>query len=155
MITMMSASASPSFRLVEELREPPAPDTVFLSAPDESAQDELLLRKLGPRGWGRVQYFRRFYASGWGEQNGRALSPKAFELFLRFVNAVKFPVAKTEPSVFLTNLGGIELCWEDALGKPVQVEFMREGVEFYEERTGAEGVEDHANLLDLSKRLSA
>jgi hypothetical protein len=38
---------------------------------------------------------------------------------------------------------------------PYRLQFMREGLEFYEERTGGQGMEDHVDLLALSKRLSA
>ena len=87
-------------------------------APDERAREDLLLRKLGPKGWGRVHHFRNYYGSGWGE-NGRALSPKALDAFFRFVEDAQFPTAG--PSVFLTDRGGIELCWEDRNGKSLSL----------------------------------
>ena len=76
-------------------------------APDQWARHELLLRKLGPKGWGRVYQFRNYYGPGWGER-GRVLSPRALEAFFRFVEMADFPPA-TRPSVFLTDRGGIEL----------------------------------------------
>ncbi|PYK98470.1 MAG: hypothetical protein DME19_12450 [Verrucomicrobia bacterium] len=81
---------SPAYSLVEELRELAAVAAVRRTAPDELAREELLLRKLGPKGWGRVYHFRNFYASGWGE-NGRVLSPRALDAFFRFVEEANFP----------------------------------------------------------------
>lgn len=140
-----------AYSLVEELREPAGVPAVRRTAPDELRREELLLRKLGPKGWGRVHHFRNYYASGWGG-NGRALSPKALDAFFRFVENVRFP--GTSPSVFLTDRGGIELCWEDREGKAVQVEFTETGAEFYQTATGEEGSMAFDGLGELAQRLS-
>ena len=95
---------------LEGLREQAQALSVRRTAPDEWAREELLLRKLGAKGWGRVYQFRNCYGSGWGE-NGRVLSPRALDAFFRFVEAASFPSGSTL-SVFLTDRGGIELCWE-------------------------------------------
>ena len=79
------------------------------------------------------------------------LSPKALDAFFRFLEAVDFPPAKTPPSVFLTDRGGIELSWEDADRKSVQAEFTRERVEFYREATGEEGTTGHDKVVQLSR----
>ena len=152
-MTALSYQSLPtSYRLVDELREPAAVAAVRRTAPDELAREDLLLRKLGPKGWGRVHHFRNYYASGWGE-NGRVLSPKALDAFFRFVEEAQFPAGG--PSVFLTDRGGIELCWEDRNGKPVQVEFTGTGAEFYKAATDEEGVAAFDGLAQLSRRLSA
>ncbi|SRR6266571_6808613 len=145
----------PAYTLTEDLRELSEPASIRRPAPDELAREELLLRKLGPRGWGRVHHFRNYYESGWGEHAGRVLSPMALEAFFRFLASTSFPTGKTAPSVFLTDRGGVELCWENAAGRSVQVEFTREGVEFYDETTGEEGVVGHDASLELSRRLSS
>ena len=141
-----------TYRLVDELREPAAVDAVRRTAPDERAREDLLLSKLGPKGWGRVYHFRNYYASGWGE-NGRVLSPKALDAFFRFVEDTRFPT--DSPSVFLTDRGGIELCWEDCNGKSVQIEFTQTGAEFYQAATEEEGAVTFDGLAQLSRRLSA
>jgi len=115
---------------------------------------DLLLRKLGPKGWGRVYQFRNYYESGWGEK-GRVLSPKALDAFLRFLEEATFPADKTSPSVFLTDRGGIELCWEDPSGKSVQVEFTGTGAEFYKAATDEEGAVALDALTQLPRLLSA
>jgi len=145
---------SPAYSLVEELRELAAVAAVRRTAPDELAREELLLRKLGPKGWGRVYHFRNYYASGWGE-NGRVLSPRALDAFFRFVEEANFPAGKSSPSVFLTDRGGIELCWEDGDGKQVQVEFTGTCAEFYKAATEEEGVVTFDGLAELARRLSA
>ena len=91
------------------------------AAGTSSVASELLLRKLGPTGRGRVDDFRNFYSSGWGK-HGKVLSPKAVEAFFRFLEIAHFPAGY--PSVFLTDRGGIELCWEEGEGKSAQVEIQ-------------------------------
>jgi hypothetical protein len=140
-----------SYCLTVDLREPAAVAVVHRTQPDERAREELLLRKLGPRGWGRVHHFRNFYASGWGG-NGRVLSPKALDAFFQFLLDAEFPGAN--PSVFLTDRGGIELCWEDRDGKSVQVEFTSTGAEFFHSATEEEGMVPFEGLAQLASRLS-
>ena len=62
--------------------------------------------------------------------------------------------APTRPSVFLTDEGGLELAWEDAMGSPVQVDFNPRGFEFYREATGEEWSGVFDNLQELVRRLS-
>jgi len=154
MTTLSLPTKSPAYTLVEGLREPAAASAVRRGAPDEWAREELLLRKLGSKGWGRVYQFRNYYESGWGEK-GRVLSPRALDAFFRFLEDATFPNATTVPSVFLTDRGGIELCWEDRNGKSVQVEFTGTGAEFYNAATDEEGVVALDGLTHLSQRLSA
>ena len=154
MTTLSLPTKSPSYSLAEGLREPAAASTVRRGVPDEWAREELLLRKLGARGWGRVYQFRNYYESGWGEKS-RVLSPRALDAFFRFLEHATFPNATTVPSVFLTDRGGIELCWEDRNGKSVQVEFTGTGADFYNAATDEEGTVALDGLAQLSQRLSA
>lgn len=117
-------------------------------------REETLLRKLGARGWGRVYHFRNCYSSGWGEHDGKMLSPKALTAFFQFLESTNFPPG-TVPSVFLTDRGGIELCWEDKQGKAEQVEFTRTGAEYYREATGEEGTILHRDTEQLCRRLAS
>lgn len=153
MTTLSLPTKSPAYTLEEGLREPAVVSNVRRGAPDEWAREELLLRKLGPKGWGRVYQFRNYYESGWGE-GGRVMSPRALDAFLRFLEEATFPAAKNTPSVFLTDRGGIELCWEDPNGKSVQVEFTATGAEFYRAATAEEGTVAFDALPALSRRLS-
>jgi hypothetical protein len=83
------------------------------------------------------------------------MSPRALDAFLRFLEETTFPAGKNTPSVFLTDRGGIELCWEDPSGKSVQVEFTGTGAEFYNAATDEEGTVAFDGLAQLSQRLSA
>jgi hypothetical protein len=67
---------------------------------------------------------------------------------------VNFP-ADVTPSIFLTNDGGIELCWEDVAGKAVQVEFRPGGIEYFLAASGEEAEIEYVELPDLARRLSA
>jgi hypothetical protein len=153
MTTLPLAAKSPAYSLAEELREPAAVPSIRRGAPDEWAREELLLRKLGPKGWGRVYQFRNYYEPGWGE-NGRVLSPRALDAFFRFLEEATFAADRSRPSVFLTDRGGIELCWEDPNGKSVQVEFTATSAEFYKAATDEEGAVAFERLAPLARRLS-
>ena len=151
MTTLSLPTPPPGYELVDDLRDPAQISSAVQSAaPDELSREELLLNKLGPKGWGRLHHFRNFYTSGWGE-NGSVLSPKALDAFFLFLEEATFPAS---PSVFLTDRGGIELCWEDALGKSVQVEFTATGAEFYKAATDEEDVVPLDDLARLSQRLA-
>jgi hypothetical protein len=62
------------------------------------APEELLLSKLGAKGWGRLHYFHHYYSTGWGDGSGKPLSPRALETFYRFLESAKFPEGSV-PSV--------------------------------------------------------
>lgn len=142
------------YRVSDDLREDRIGPAVHLPAPGEADREELLLAKLGPRGWGRLIHFRSYYQPGWGGGNGRQLSPRALEGFFRFLAAAEFPAGKV-PSVFLTDRGGLELAWEDADGKAVQVEFTPQGAEFYIAGTETEGEAPVEALAQLAAQLAA
>jgi hypothetical protein len=152
MTTLSLPTRPTAYTLADGLREPAAASPVHRGAPDDWAHEELLLRKLGARGWGRVHQFRNYYESGWGDK-GRVLSPRALDAFFRFLEAATFPTAAAVPSVFLTDQGGIELCWEDRQGQSVQVEFTATGAEFYRAATDEEGVVAFEALAQLPQRL--
>ncbi|MCL4177209.1 MAG: TIGR04255 family protein [Verrucomicrobia bacterium] len=63
-------------------------------------------------------------------------------------------LATLNPSVFLTDRGGIELCWEDREGKSIQVEFTATGAEFFHSASEEEGVVPFDGLAQLASRLS-
>jgi len=81
---------------------------------------------------------------------GKALSPKAYEAFLRFIKAARFPAGVT-PSVFLTDAGGIEVSWESDDGQPVQVEFRREGAEYFLGATQTEGCAGYGDIDNIRR----
>ncbi|CAN5427382.1 hypothetical protein BH20VER3_BH20VER3_03140 [soil metagenome] len=102
----------------------------------------------------RLHHFRHYYSAGWGDGSGKPLSPRALEAFYRFMESAKFP-GNAKPSLFLTDEGGIELCWEDAAGKAVQVEFKSTGIEFYVEANRIEDSVPNSEAKELAARLAA
>lgn len=142
------------YRLSDNLRDEAVLLGVRATTPDEGEREELLLSKLGAKGWGRLHHFRHYYSSGWGGGSGRPLSPRALETFYRFLESVTFPQS-AKPSLFLTDKGWIELCWEDSSGKAVQVEFRSAEIEFYLEAQEAEGSVPNIEVKDFAGRLSA
>jgi hypothetical protein len=142
------------YQLSDNLREETPAHGVRRAEPSEGERDELLLSKLGAKGWGRLHHFRHYYSAGWGGGSGRPLSPRALETFYRFLESATFP-SGSAPSVFLTDEGCIEVCWEDFEGKAVQVEFKPAEIEFFIEARQLEGSAPASEAKDLARRLAA
>jgi len=153
MTALAAQSATDAYRLTESLQEPFRSESVLRPAPDEVEFEELLLQKLGPRGWGRLHHFRQYYSPAWGTGAEKPLSPRAVGAFRLFLQNVQFPHGRL-PSIFLTDKGGLELCWEDVNSKSVQVEFTSNGIEFYREATDQEGFTDFDEIPMLVQTLN-
>jgi len=154
MTTSLPAPRTESYQLSDRMiDDTPVPAAFHTPAPNEAAREELLLKKLGARGWGRLHHFRQFYQPGWGERRCRPLSPRATEAFFRFLEEVRF-ASGCMPSLFLTDQGGLELRWE-LNGRDVQVEFSSEGIESYSAADGNEAVVPHAEASAVARRFSA
>ena len=147
-------SSASAYQLSDDLRGVNIPTAFRTAAPSEAEREEMVLKKLGVKCWGRLHHFRNSYSQGWGEGIGKPLSPRALEAFYRFVRAAQFRAGR-EPSLFLTDHGNLELCWEDENGKAVQVEFTPTGAEFFIEAEGCEGAVEHSHLNELAVRLAA
>jgi hypothetical protein len=116
----------------------------------EARREDLLITKLGLRGWVRLHHFRNYYSQGWGERGrGRPLSPRSLEAFFRFLEAMPAP-RRNFPSLFLTDAGHLELCWTDENGARVQLEFTPSQTEYYLEAGEREGAFAHNAIADLS-----
>lgn len=142
------------YQLSENLRDTTPVLGVRAVAPSEREREDLLLSKLGPKGWGRLHHFRHYYSAGWGDGSGKPLSPRATEAFYRFLESARFPEGMT-PSVFLTDEGCIEVCWEDRERKAVQVEFKPAEIEFYVEAQELEESVPASEAKELARRLAA
>ena len=141
------------YQLSDNLREETPLHGVRRTEPNEGEREELLLSKLGPRGWGRLHHFRHYYSAGWGGGSGKPLSPRALETFYRFLESATFPSGSV-PSVFLTDEGCIEVCWEDSTRKAVQVEFRPADIEFYVEAQQIDDSVPASEAKELAKRLA-
>jgi hypothetical protein len=142
------------YRLSDNLRDETPVSGVRRAAPSEGEREELLLSKLGAKGWGRLHHFRNYYSAGWGDGTGKPLSPRALETFYRFLEAAQFPQGSV-PSVFLTDDGSIELCWEDQGGKALQLEFRSSDIELYLEADDLEESVPASDAKALASRLLA
>jgi hypothetical protein len=154
MISFPPRPRSTSYTLTSDLEGDFQSNSLLPIASNEVDREELLIRKLGAKGWGRLHHFRNYYSTGWGDGHGRPLSPRSLEAFYRFLEAAHFSDAQ-RPSLFLTDEGHLELCWEDLNGKAVQVEFTPSGAEYFVEATGAEGDVAPADLAALAGKLAA
>jgi hypothetical protein len=125
-----------------------------VSSEGEGEREELLLSKLGAKGWGRLHHFRHYYSAGWGDGSSKPLSPRALEAFYRFLEAAQFPQGSV-PSVFLTDEGSIELCWEDQGGRALQLEFRPSDIELYIEADELEDSVPVSEAKALASRLRA
>lgn len=141
------------YQLSPNLREDIPVRRVRSAPPNESKREELLILKLGAKGWGRLHHFRNYYSAGWGEGFGKPLSPRALENFYRFLESVSFPAGST-PSVFLTDDGNLEVCWEDLDNKAVHVEFGASEIEYYVEAKEEEKSIASTYAKDLAVELS-
>jgi hypothetical protein len=141
------------YELSDNLRTDTPVPGVRTPPPSEAEREELLMSKLGARGWGRVYHFRHYYSAGWGDGSGKPLSPRALESFYRFLQNAQFPQGSV-PSVFLTDEGTIELCWEDKRGKAVQVEFRPSDIELYVEADEVEESVPVSEAKTLASRLA-
>lgn len=64
----------------------------------------------------------RQYRDGWDVGRGRRLAPGSVAALERFLDAEpRFP---TQPSLFMTQRGMLELAWENLAGRRVEVEFL-------------------------------
>ena len=119
----------------------------------EGRREDLLLQKLGPRGWGRLHHFRNYYSQGWGERGqGRPLSPRSLDAFFRILEVMPQPQRDT-PKLFLTDSGHLELCWTDETGAAVQLEFTPSQTEFYLASSETESAVPHHAIADLAHLL--
>jgi hypothetical protein len=116
-------------------------------------EEDLLIQKLGARGWVRMLQFSKFYGPGWGEGHNKQLSPKGQASFLLFLKAVTFREG-ADPSLFLTDEGELELAWEDAKGRPLQLVFGRMGITVFVESTSRDECVPHTSIALVAKEFS-
>lgn len=118
-------------------------------APLSPHEEDLLIQKVGARGWVRMLQFTQFYGPGWGEGHNKQLSPKGRAAFLQFLQLVELREG-ADPSVFLTDLGELEMSWDDRTGKPIQLVFGPKGVLVYVESQDREELMPYTRLGELA-----
>jgi hypothetical protein len=119
----------------------------------DDPRDSVMIKKLGSHSWDRLSTFRYDYFAGWGEGSGKPLSPRAVEALYRFVETATFSRAN-KPSLFLTNEGTLELCWEDQAGRAIDTEFTPAGVRYTVDARGLQGFASFAEINDIATQLT-
>lgn len=122
--------------------------------PGESLKDQLILEKLGKIGWERLYEFRNYYPQGWGEGDGKPVSPRALEALYRFLEALKLPFGMV-PSIYLLHDGSLGLAWEDGQGKAIEVTFGPNEISFYQESDEVESELPHRQAAELARYLTS
>ena len=117
---------------------------------EDFKQTTAVMGKIGGRGLDRLESFKK-YPAGWNFGKGDALSPSVLQLFYDLLTNESFQ-PHASPSIFLTDDGYLELCWEDKKEKKVQIEIKRRSICYYFESTEKEG-EIRADDLDLLIKL--
>src|SRR5207249_2511796 len=79
-----------AYELSDDLRDDSVIPPELTLPGSEPEREDLVLNKLGAKGWVRLHHFRHYYSAGWGEHSGRPLSPRALETFFRFMEAAQF-----------------------------------------------------------------
>ena len=97
--------------------------------PTPAVLSDAALNVLGENGRRRFQEFRQ-YQEGWHVGQGKALSARSVSITNSFLTHLPELVAY-HPSLFLTPAGNLELAWEDTNGRDIEVEFGRDGIEYF------------------------
>jgi len=95
------------------------------------------INNFGDYGYGRFKEFQTDYKKGWNFGEGKALSEYSIALIDLFLE--KFSTFPTEPSIFLTTEGYLQLIWEDKYGQEIVIEFTHTSFIYYIERLNEEG----------------
>ena len=118
----------PYFREIENPLE-----TVFVNT-DQLRKKTIDL--LGKNGIERFEAFKR-YSKGWDSGIGLPLSHKSIAIMEYFISF--FSDFHSEPSLFLTPNGNLQLGWENTQGQVMEMEFYPDKIEYYIEALEKEG----------------
>lgn len=117
----------PFFREVEKPLE-----TVLVNIDQLSEKTATIL---GKNGLERFETFKK-YSKGWDSGCGLPLSHRSVAVMEYFIN--QFSDFHSEPSLFLTPSGNLQLGWENAHGQIVEIEFYPDKIEYYIEALDTE-----------------
>ncbi|MHB9074736.1 MAG: hypothetical protein ACYC6G_14565 [Desulfobaccales bacterium] len=92
---------------------------------------------IGENGLHRFEEFKQ-YEGGWNFGTGAPLSSQSIALLDTFIN-IHYGCFKTEPSIFLTRSGNLQLGWEDQNAQSIELEFFADRIEYYIESKDEEG----------------
>lgn len=94
------------------------------------------------------------YPDGWAGGEGQALSPLSLAVLDSFLQ--HYSHFATEPSLFLTRHGTLELAWETQEGRAINLEFLPNEIEYFVATDGEEGViqATRSDISTLKEKLS-
>jgi hypothetical protein len=108
-------------------------------------------RALGENGLLRLFEFSEFRA-GWDAGRGQPLSIGSLSSLEWFLDQLP-ELSASEPSLFLTRNGNLQLVFENARGDAIEIEFFPNKLEYYFEGGEEEGSLELTNTADFTARL--
>lgn len=90
---------------------------------------------IGKHSAARLGLFSK-YEYGWDGAEGKPLLPGSISTFRDFLR--KYTFAASNPSLFMSSRGNIQIAWEDTSGQEIEVEFFPNKIEYFIERLGEE-----------------
>ena len=106
-------------------------------------------RVVSDNGLKRFEEFKS-YPDGWDYGRGSALSKRSVRLLNSFLKDLP-ELRASEPSLFLTHQGNVQLGWEDVSRNVVELEFFPDRIEYYIEllnEEGSVGLQDQSQLVE-------
>ncbi|MFO0795013.1 MAG: hypothetical protein U0586_13260 [Candidatus Brocadiaceae bacterium] len=118
----------PSFKEVEK------PSELVIVNTDQLSKKTATI--LGKNGLERFEAFKK-YSKGWDGGFGVPLSNRSIAVMEYFIS--QFSNFQSEPSLFLTPNGNLQLGWENSHGQVIEMEFYPDKIEYYMEACEIEG----------------
>lgn len=134
----------------------PGNEERFYIVPDSGTQiSKKSQQVIGRSGTHRFNEFAR-YKTAWDSGAGRALSSRSVAVMETFLGIVGDSIP-TEPSIFLTRDGNLQLGWENSRGQRVELEFFPNHIEFFDEKSGIERIVPLSltAIVDLNSAIAA
>jgi len=107
---------------------------------------DLLLDKLGQRALDRMLLFKKYDGSF-------EIKPETQVVFMQFLDQVNFRPT-VDPSIFLSSDGELEIAWNDADKKGVQLVFSNEGILVFHEAVKREEMLPHSAYAVVAAEFS-
>jgi len=110
-------------------------------------------RVLGANGLRRLYEFSK-YRTGWDAGQGQPLSRGSLSSLEWFLDQLP-ELSTSEPSLFLTRTGNLQIVFEDHQGKTVEIDFFPDRLEYYFEDGDEESslpLSDAADFIDRLRR---
>jgi hypothetical protein len=121
--------------------------TVSFSGPELVVDNpyHIGLLVLRQKGMERLHSFVTEYQEGWGDGCGKPLRRETLDALFLFMAHAPINIG-SNPSIFFTEDGSLELAWDDLKGNDVRVEFTEIGVFYHFAKTGKEGWFDRSKV---------